>query len=99
MKIVVHPFAKAELRKSLHWNDRRQAGLGLRLHDDVQAALSRIECDSTIGMRYLNTPYRFHRTHTFPYVLYYLELEDHVCIMAIAHEKRRPGYWMRRKPE
>ncbi|HEY2411494.1 MAG TPA: hypothetical protein VGI40_04600, partial [Pirellulaceae bacterium] len=58
-----------------------------------------IERNSKIGMRYLETPYRFHRTHTFPYVLYYLELEDHVCIMAIAHEKRRPGYWMRRKPE
>jgi toxin ParE1/3/4 len=65
----------------------------------VQAALSRIDRDPKIGMRYFNTPYRFHRTRTFPYVIYYMELEDHVRVMAIAHEKRWPGYWMRRKPE
>jgi toxin ParE1/3/4 len=99
MKLVVHQDARAELGKSRRWYEKRQDGLGFQLLDDVRAALSKIEHDPKIGNRYLNTPYRFYRTKQFPYVIYYLELADHVCVMAIAHERRRPGYWRRRKPE
>jgi toxin ParE1/3/4 len=67
--------------------------------DDVQAAFDWIHAHPRLGTRYLNTPFRFHRTKTFPFVVYYLELSDHICIMAIAHERRRPGYWKKRKPE
>jgi toxin ParE1/3/4 len=99
MKCIVHSAAKAELRRSRHWYENRQSGLGFELLDDVFAALETIEEKPRIGMRYLETPYRFHCTSRFPYVLYYLELEDHLCVMAIAHERRRAGYWKRRKPE
>lgn len=99
MKSVIHQEAKAELRKSREWYERQQEGLGLELLDDVRAALSTIERDPAIGVRYLNTPFMFYRTNRFPYVIYYLELEDHLCVMAIAHERRRPGYWKTRKPE
>lgn len=99
MKIVVHTHAKAELRKSRRWYDKRQQGLGLDLLDDVEAALTRIDRDPLIGPRVLGTPFRFHRTRRFRFVIYYLELVDHICVMAIAHERRRPGYWRRRKPE
>jgi len=99
MKIVVHQLAKADLRKARLWHNRRQAGLGLKLLEDVQSALSRIDRDPKIGMRYLNTAFRFHRTHKFPYVIYYLVSADHVCVMAIAHGRQRQGYWTRRKPE
>ena len=33
----------------------------------------------------------------FPYVVYYGELEEAVWIIAIAHAKRQPDYWMTRK--
>lgn len=99
MKLVVVREAKRELGKSRRWYDARQPGLGQGLLDDVLNALSRIEINPHIGPRYLNTRFRFHRTNRFPFIIYYFELIDHVCVMAIAHERRRPEYWKRRKPE
>jgi len=99
MRLVVHQDARAELKKSRWWYEKRREGLGFELLDDVRAALATIEGDPTLGIRHLKTPYRFYRTKQFPYVIYYLVLADHICVMAIAHERRRPNYWKRRKPE
>jgi hypothetical protein len=41
--------------------------------------------------------FRWMRLRKFPFVIYY-ELRDPalVRIVAVAHAKRRPGYWLRR---
>ncbi len=31
--------------------------------------------------------------HRFPYALLYFEQPEVVRVLAIAHERRRPGYW------
>jgi toxin ParE1/3/4 len=31
--------------------------------------------------------------HRFPYLVIFLELADKILIVAVAHGKRRPGYW------
>lgn len=33
---------------------------------------------------------------TFPYELVYLPEDDVINVVAVAHEKRRPGYWRKR---
>jgi toxin ParE1/3/4 len=35
----------------------------------------------------------------FPYVVFYLDLEEYIWIAAVAHQRRRPGYWVYRTPE
>jgi toxin ParE1/3/4 len=32
----------------------------------------------------------------FPYGVVFVELEDHIRVVAIAHAKRKPGYWLHR---
>jgi hypothetical protein len=32
----------------------------------------------------------------FPFVVFFQDLEDEVRVFAVAHGKRRPGYWLRR---
>ncbi len=49
--------------------------------------------------RYKNTDYRKCVIQRFPYVMYYMDLDAVIWIAAIAHAKRRPGYWMSRTPE
>jgi plasmid stabilization system protein ParE len=29
----------------------------------------------------------------FPYALIFVELDDEIRVLALAHERRRPGYW------
>jgi hypothetical protein len=34
----------------------------------------------------------------FPFAIVYVELDTEVLILAVAHGKRRPGYWRERVP-
>lgn len=96
--IILDSEARAELIEAEAWYDDRQFGVGLELHEEVDAALLRIQNDPGVGARYRNTDYRFFRVRRFPYLLYYLDLPDSIWIAAVAHERRRPNYWRKRKP-
>jgi plasmid stabilization system protein ParE len=97
--LVLQSEAKSELRKARIWYERQQPGLGQQLLGEVLDALDRIERDNLVGLSYENTRYRFYCLHRFPYVIYYECLPDRVRVVAVAHERRRPGYWWRRNPE
>jgi plasmid stabilization system protein ParE len=45
--------------------------------------------------KYLHGTRRF-VLHRFPLAVVYLDVPDFVNIIALAHSKRRPGYWKRR---
>lgn len=38
------------------------------------------------------------RLKKFPYRLIYVEEPTRVLVLALAHDRRRPGYWVRRLP-
>lgn len=38
------------------------------------------------------------RLRQFPYRLVYMVVSDEIVIVAVAHERRRPGYWQDRLP-
>lgn len=67
--------------------------------DDLLTELERVFdhiCEHPASCsEYRRKPYRFAPLRRFPYVIYYREAEDHVWITAIAHSKRRQGYWLR----
>jgi len=99
MKTVVFDReAKAELDDAIGWYNDKQEELGLDLQDEVEAAVAKIKRDPGIGARYRNTDFRFLRVKRFPYLLYYLELENAIWVAAVAHERRKPGYWRKRSP-
>ena len=95
--IIVDGEAKAELDEAMGWYEDQRKGLGLDLQNEVQLALAKVQDDPNIGTRYRNTDFQFVRTQRFPFVIYYLELADSIWIAAIAHGRRRPGYWRMRK--
>jgi toxin ParE1/3/4 len=35
----------------------------------------------------------------FPFLIFYAELEKYIWVVAIAHGKRKPDYWQKRKIE
>lgn len=35
----------------------------------------------------------------FPYALYYMLQSDHVYVLALTHQRRKPGYWRDRIPQ
>ena len=74
--------------------------MGREFLDDVQATLPLVDerprsfprlqaVDATLEIRRALLA-------RFPYVLVFLVREDEVRVLAVAHAKRRPGYWLSR---
>lgn len=95
--LVFQPEALGELDAAAAYYERRREGLGLTFRAAVEKALSTIHRNPGLGATYKSTDLRFQTVRRFPYVVYYAELEDAVWVVAIAHGKRRPGYWRRRR--
>lgn len=94
-----HDEAIADLDDAVAWHENQRAGLGDELRFEVERAVERIENDPTLGIRHGKGPTLFYKVKRFRYLIYYAELADEIWIAAVAHERRRPGYWRRRKPE
>lgn len=94
--VTFHPLAAKEYVAARRWYERRREGLGLRFAFAVNAALEKIEEAPERWPKFSET-YGWVKTSRFPYVLYYhIVRPDLVLVVAVAHARRRPGYWRKR---
>lgn len=101
MRLELHPEARAELRSAALWYDERRSGLGDEFLAEVSAALGRIgdvpeSYPSWPTARMTGPMIRKASIHRFPYVIAFERHEQHVLVLAVAHAKRRPLYWLTR---
>jgi toxin ParE1/3/4 len=94
-----HPEAQAELDAAIAYYEERRSGLGLDLQAEVQAAVDLIQRNPQLCPLHKDTAYRKRVLNRFPYTVFYLDREDSTWIMAVAHQKRKPGYWASRTIE
>lgn len=89
-----HPAARREYAAAIQHAERERPGRGQRLQAEVEHTASRIAEAPEQGSPYLYGTRRFVLLH-FPYSTVYVTLEaGH--IVAVAHDKRQPGYWRKR---
>ncbi len=92
--------AEDELDASAAWYERQRPGLGQDFIDEVAAALTRVgEAPQTFNL-IPGVPQalgiRRAGVHRFPYAVLFFEQPDVVRVLAVAHQRRRPGYWRAR---
>ena len=97
MKIQFHPLARAEMHRAAEWYERRRRGHGDRFYTRLEACLFTMrsfpDAQTDIGRGYRRALLK-----SFPYGLIYRQLEpDILVIVAVAHTRRKPGYWRRRR--
>ena len=92
--------ADAEYRAAGRWYEERVVGLGIEFFDAVDAALDRIARLPKAGalVRRLPVDLQVRRAPVtrVPYHMVYLETSSTIRVLAIAHDRRRPGYWISR---
>lgn len=93
--IEYHPLAKLELQESARWYNDKMDGLGLELLLEVKSAESKIQKNPDTWQNYEEGTKRF-LLKRFPYGIIYLMTADRIQIIAVAHCKRKPGYWKKR---
>jgi plasmid stabilization system protein ParE len=87
-----HPAARAELRRAVERYNSEAPGIGAALATEVERAVQRIGEFPQLGSPYLVGTRRV-ILRRFPFsIVYRLEGPD-VVIVALAHHRRRPGYW------
>jgi plasmid stabilization system protein ParE len=101
VRLELHPEARAELRSAALWYDERRPGLGDEFISEISASLDRVNdapesYPAWPGTRAEGPLIRKATTQRFPYVIAFEKHEHHVLVLAIAHAKRRPLYWLRR---
>ena len=86
--------ASDEFSEAVRWYEARRSGLGSEFFDAVAATLSLIETNPEIGTAFsADGQTRRALVAGFPYQVVYRLKSTELVIVAVAHLKRRPGYW------
>lgn len=92
--------ASEELDHAARWYEERRSGLGLRFLASVDATLDQIQRFPGAGAPVPQVPeglaVRQAPIKGFPYHVIYLETVNSIHLLAFAHDKRRPAYWLPR---
>ncbi len=98
--IVIHTEARIELDNAIAYYERQNVGLGVDLLLSVEKALKAVQQNPNLGSPHTKIEgVRRYAIQRFPYVIIYVELEEIIGVLAIAHRKRKPDYWKRRQFE
>jgi plasmid stabilization system protein ParE len=93
----VSPEAEAELQSAAIWYEEKRPGLGIEFVAVVDKAFESIlENPEASPVWRADRPYRKRFLKRFPYVAFFRIDGATVEIVAVAHAKRRPGYWLDR---
>ena len=89
-------FAMQELDDAANFYEMEFEGLGQSFKDEVEKAVLRIaEYPEAWPVEWGDI--RKSMLHKFPYTLHYSFEKDHVVILAVAHQHRKPDYWIDRE--
>ena len=98
--IDFHPEARAEFFADVDWYDEREVGIGERFEVAVRAAIdSAVDSPESwaVWPGWQGEPVvRSTGVSGFPYRVVYFVHDELLTIVAVAHAKRRPGYWLER---
>jgi plasmid stabilization system protein ParE len=101
VRVELHPEARAEIRTAALWYEERRPGWGDRFVARVDEVLKRIEETPTLypvwpGTTGAAVPIRKAVLDQFPYLLAFEVHAESVLVLAVAHAKRQPLYWLAR---
>lgn len=92
----LHPKAEKEIEQAQRYYNKKRDGLGEEFLDELEITFQFMELHPKAGAFFLNTSFRKRTLNRFPYVVYYQEKGDTIWVVAVAHGKRKPGYWLSR---
>lgn len=84
--------ARKEFLGAINFYEREAPGLGAEFLEDLDHALESIVSTPRLGARFEEQTRRV-LLRRFPYSVIYVIEDASVLVVAVAHQRRRPGYW------
>jgi plasmid stabilization system protein ParE len=91
----VHSQAQEEINEAFDWYFKRSREAAEGFLGEVGNCLSRIVSGPRLYPLFTKDTRRL-VMRGFPYSVIFREKDETILIIAVAHAKRRPGYWRRR---
>lgn len=93
--VLVQAAARRDLREAATWYRERNSEIAGRFVREVEHTLELIERFPKTGARISLVDGLARRLLVagFPYHVVFEDLIDRIEVLAIAHDRRRPGYW------
>jgi plasmid stabilization system protein ParE len=95
MRLEFHPEAEEEYLEVVSYYESQVPGLGERFDAELRTASALLLEYPEIGPL-IGEQLRRLVLDRFPYYLIYTVSAEIVYVVAVAHERRRPGYWEQR---
>lgn len=95
-----HPQAQVELEAAALWYEEERGGFGSTFIAAVMEAVEEVADWPGLGAPVAEEGeerLRQVRVEGFPYHVGYLATDEELRVLAVAHERRRPGYWTSRR--
>lgn len=96
LPLIFHELAEGELNDAIAYYAKARPGLGKAFLLEVQRATEALNESPLSGVP-VDADLRRFLVKRFPYSIFYRVRSDHIRILAIAHDKRRPFYWLSRR--
>lgn len=96
MKLSLLPLAQAEVDEAFLWYEEQAVGLGYEFLDEFDQSVRLITSFPEL-FEELEEGVRRCLVNRFPYGVIYGIDGDKIVVVAVAHLKRKPNYWIERK--
>jgi plasmid stabilization system protein ParE len=96
LPVEIHPSAIEEAHAAYHWYRERNEIVAKAFLSELDNAVEHISDEPLRWSSYIDRTRRF-LLRKFPFSIIYRHGNETVQILAIAHERRKPGYWKKRK--
>ena len=93
--VEVHPLAADEAEAAERWYRDRNETAATRFRRELDRVVELIAERPEAAPPYVGNTRRF-LLRSFPFFVVYRVYNDHVEVVAVAHARRRPGYWVQR---
>jgi plasmid stabilization system protein ParE len=87
--------ARRELLNAVDYYEAQSPGLGRALTNEIEDSLARLESNPSLGATHIEGTRRI-LLDRFPFSLIYLNKQEAIIVVAVAHLRRKPGYWKER---
>ena len=95
MRVVFSPEARDDFEDAARYYDAQRPGLGDELRRELSNVLPKLR-NATLNFPALRGDIRRLMLERFPYKLLYSVESDYVYVIAVAHRRRSPDYWINR---
>jgi toxin ParE1/3/4 len=93
--VEVHPLAADEAEAAERWYRDRNETAATRFRRELDRAVGLIAERPDAAPPYVGNTRRF-LLRRFPFFVVYRVFSEHVQVVAVAHARRRPQYWLQR---